>query len=137
MHNSIRFFLKCLLSALTGGKVLKICWLGQNFQWKEKETDRKSCGCQGKHCEVCTFLEEKITFTNKEGCDTYKIREGLHLDCNSEMVVCLIICKKCKKQYVGVVLQGFAHVSIIAAVITGSFVRAILLFRFHFPLILC
>ena len=23
----------------------------------EKETDGKSCGCQGKRCEVCTFLE--------------------------------------------------------------------------------
>ena len=39
----------------------------------EKETDGKSCGCQGKHCEVCTFLEEKGAFTNKEGSDTYKI----------------------------------------------------------------
>ena len=25
----------------------------------EKETDGKSCGCQGKHCEVCIFLEKK------------------------------------------------------------------------------
>ena len=41
------------------------------------------------------------------------------------MVVYLITCKKCKKQYVGVVLRGFAHVSIITAVITGSFVGAI------------
>ena len=29
----------------------------------EKETDGKSCGCQGKRCEVSTFLEEKSTFT--------------------------------------------------------------------------
>ena len=50
----------------------------------KKETDGKSCGCQGKRCEVYTFLEEKSTFTNKEGNDTYKIRECLHLDCNSE-----------------------------------------------------
>ena len=35
----------------------------------EKEADGKSCGCQGKHCEVCTFLEEKSTFTNKQGSD--------------------------------------------------------------------
>ena len=35
----------------------------------EKETDGKSCGCQGKHYEVCTFLEEKSTFTNKQGSD--------------------------------------------------------------------
>ena len=73
----------------------------------EKETDGKSCGCQGKRCEVCTFLEEKSTFTNKEGSDTYKIREGLHLDCNSENVVYLITCKKCKKQYVGSCITRF------------------------------
>ena len=66
----------------------------------EKGTDWKSCGYQGKRCEVCTFLVEKNTFTNKEGCDTYKIREDLHLDCNSENVICLFTCKKCKKQYV-------------------------------------
>ena len=36
----------------------------------EKETDGKSCGFQGKRCEVCTFLEEKSAFTNKEGRDT-------------------------------------------------------------------
>ena len=59
--------------------------------------DGKSCGCQRKRCEVCTFLEGKSTFTNKEGSDSYKIREGLHLDCNSENVVYLITCKKCKK----------------------------------------
>ena len=58
----------------------------------EKKTDGKSCGCQGKPCEVCTFLEEKSTFTNKEGSDTYKIREGLHLCCNSENIVYLIPC---------------------------------------------
>ena len=62
----------------------------------EKETDGKSCGCHGKHCEVCNFLEEKNTFTNKEGSDTYRITEGLHLDCNSENVIYLIPCKNVK-----------------------------------------
>ena len=85
MHNIVRFFLKCLLWILRGGKVPV-----------EKETDGKSCGCQRKRCELCTFLEEKNTFTNKEGSDTYKIREGLHLDCNSENVIYLITCKRCE-----------------------------------------
>ena len=67
----------------------------------EKETDKKSCRCQGKRYEICTFLEEKSTFTNKAGSDTYNIREGLHLDCNSENPVYLITCKNCKKQYIG------------------------------------
>ena len=43
----------------------------------EKESDGKTCGCQGKSCEVCTFLEEKNTFTNKEGSDEHNIRKGL------------------------------------------------------------
>ena len=73
----------------------------------EKETDGKSCGCQGKRCKVCTFLEERGTFTSNEGSNTYKIRDGLHLDCNSENVVYLITCKKCKKQYVGGCITRF------------------------------
>ena len=73
----------------------------------EKETDGKSCCCHGKRCKLCTFLEEKNTFTNKEGSDTYKIREGLHLDCNSENVIYLITSKKCKKQYVGSCITRF------------------------------
>ena len=73
----------------------------------EKETDGKSCCCHGKRCELCTFSEEKNTFTSKEGSDTYKIKEGLHLDCNSENVIYLITSKKCKKQYVGSYITRF------------------------------
>ena len=62
----------------------------------EKETDGKSCGCQRKCCKVFTLLEEKNTFTNKAGSDTYKLREGLHLDCGLENMMYLITCKKCK-----------------------------------------
>ena len=63
----------------------------------EKEADGKSCGCQGKCCKLLTFLEEKNTFISKEVSGTYKIREGLHLDCNSKNVVYLITFKICKK----------------------------------------
>ena len=73
----------------------------------EKENDGKSCGYQGKRCEVCTFLEEKNTFTSTEDSETYKIREGLHLNCNSENVIYLITCKKCKKQCVGSCITRF------------------------------
>ena len=31
----------------------------------EKETDAKSCGCQGKLCEVWTFLKEKTLLLTK------------------------------------------------------------------------
>ena len=91
--------------SVAGFKVFSIVGLsGLLFRAKnpvKKETDGKSCGCQGKRCEVCIFLEEKNTFTNKEGSDTYTIREGLHLDSNSENVVYIITRKKCKKQYIG------------------------------------
>ena len=73
----------------------------------EKETDGKFCGCQWKRCKVCTFLDEKSSFTNKEGSDLYKMREGLHLDCNLEKVIYLITCKKCKKQYLGGCITRF------------------------------
>ena len=36
-----------------------------------------------------------------------------------------------------VILLGFAPISIIAAVVTGSFIGATLSFMFHFTLILC
>ena len=66
----------------------------------EKEIDGKYFYCQGKRCKFCTFLEEKNTFTNKEGRDTYKVREGLHLDCNPENVIYLTTYKKSKSKHV-------------------------------------
>ena len=39
--------------------------------------------------------------------------------------------------YIYILLLGFAHVSIITAVVTGSFAGATLSFKFHFTLILC
>ena len=79
-----------------GGKSLKDLLVRTKVP-VEKETDGKSCGSQGKRCEVFTFLKERNTFTNKEGSDTYKIREGLDLDCNSENVIYLITCKEIQK----------------------------------------
>ena len=62
-----------------GGGSLKPFLVRAKFPW-EKQADGKSCGSQEKHCAVCTFLEEDNIFTNKEGGDKYKIREGLHFD---------------------------------------------------------
>ena len=61
----------------------------------------------GKTLRSLHFLEEKNAFTNKEGSDTYKIREGLLFDFNSENVIYFIICKKYKKQYVGSCITRF------------------------------
>ena len=103
----------------------------------EKETNGKSCGCQGNRCEVCTFLKEKNTFANKEGTDKYKIREGLHLDCNSENVIYLITCKKCKKQYVGSCITRFRTRFNNYRRCHRKFLGGILPFKFHFMLIFC
>ena len=94
----LRFFLKCLLPVLRGGKVLKIFWLGQKFPLKKKQME--NLVVVRETLRSLLFLEEKDTFTNKEGSDTYQIREGVYLDCNTENIVDLITCKKCKKQYV-------------------------------------
>ena len=97
MHNIVSFFLKCLLSVLREGKSLKDMLVREKVP-VEKERGGKSCGCEGKRSEVCTFLEEKNTFPNKKGSNTYKIREGLHLDCNSKKcdIICLITLMKMK-----------------------------------------
>ena len=102
MHNTVRFSLKCRLLVLREGKVLKIYWLGQKFQWKKKQMGNLVVVRENAAKHFYTF-----TFTNKEGSDTYRIREGLHLDCNSENVIYLITCKKCKKQYVGSCITTF------------------------------
>ena len=60
-----------------------------------------------KAAKFALFQKKKSTLANKEGPDTYKIREVLHLDCNSENVIYLITCKKCKKQYVGSCITRF------------------------------
>ena len=101
-----KVFLEVLIVGFKRGESLKDLLIREKVT-VEKETDGKSWGCQGKSCEVCTFLEEKDTFTNKEGSDTYKTRETLHLECNSENVIYLITCKKCKKQYVGSFITRF------------------------------
>ena len=81
------------------GKSLKD-WLGKKFWWKKKQMGNLVAARENA-ANFALFLEEKNTVTNKEGSDTYKKREGLHLDCNSENVIYLITCKNCKKQYVG------------------------------------
>ena len=84
-----KVFLKLPIIGFKRGKNLKDLLVREKVPM-EKEKDWKSCGCQGKSCEVCNFLEEK-NFTNKEGSDTYKIREGLH-----SIVTILLFAKNAK-----------------------------------------
>ena len=67
MHNIARFLLKFLFSVLSGEKVLKICWLGQKFQWEMKQIGNLVVVREN----AAKFLfEEKNAFTNKERSDT-------------------------------------------------------------------
>ena len=98
-------FLEVPIVSFKRGKSLKSLLVRAKVPM-EKETDGKFGGCQGKYCKVCTFQKKKKTFANNEDSDTFKVREGLHLDCNSEKVM-LITCKKCQKQYVGSCITRF------------------------------
>ena len=104
MHHIVRLFLKCLLLVLRGEKVLNIYWLGQRFQWKKKQMGNFVV-VKEKSCEVCTFQKKKTRLLTKRV--AIHIREGLHLDCNSEKVMYLITYKKCQKQYVGSCITRF------------------------------
>ena len=51
-------------------------------------------------CRVsCPILNETKTFRSTNTGKIYKIRQ--HLDCNSDWLIYLSTCKKCKGQYVG------------------------------------
>ena len=56
--------------------------------------------CNAKPCEVCQYIEPTKTFSNKDKSVTYSI-EGNDLNCSSKMVVYLVQCKSCNKQYIG------------------------------------
>ena len=52
------------------------------------------------HCKVsCPVLKETHTFRSSNTGKIYKIRQ--HMDCDSDWLIYLCTCKKCKGQYVG------------------------------------
>ena len=52
------------------------------------------------HCKVsCPILEETHTFKSTNTGKIYKIKQ--HMDCDSDWLIYLCTCKKCKGQYVG------------------------------------
>ena len=52
-----------------------------------------------KKCHACPIINETKVFTSTNTKKTYKIRESV--DCDSEWVIYLSTCRKCKWQYVG------------------------------------
>ena len=57
-----------------------------------------SKGCGGKRCQVCKYVKDSESFESKLG-QSFKIKG--ENNCNSKMIVYLVNCKCCQKQYVG------------------------------------
>ena len=48
-------------------------------------------------CETCSPMKNKSTFKSKPSIEVYQIKKNFN--CNSKMVVKLIECRICRKQY--------------------------------------
>ena len=70
-----------------------------NAKLQTPKCEGTSNKCNGKRCEVCTWVTEASSFSDKEGVSSYKINGNLN--CNSKMVAYLVQCKSCIIQYVG------------------------------------
>ena len=72
----------------------------------EPSSDNKSAPCCRSRCQICPFIEETKTFQNKDKSEKFEIRKEI-LNCSSNLVVYLIECKSCSKQYVGSTITPF------------------------------
>ena len=72
----------------------------------ESSSDNKNAPCRRFGCQICTFIEETNTFQSKDKSETFDIRKET-LNCSSNLVVYLIECKSCSKQYVGSTITLF------------------------------
>ena len=61
------------------------------------------------------MIEETHAFRNKDKCETFDIRKGI-LNCSSNLVVYLIECKSCSKQYGSSTIHSSVAVLIIMKV---------------------
>ena len=66
-----------------------------NVDTKESESAR----CNGKHCQVCQYIEETCKFDDADG-NKYNIRKGV-INYNTDFTVYKFHCRSCSKQYVG------------------------------------
>ena len=64
-------------------------------------------GCNGRSdCQVCRIMVNNDKFSNKDKSRTFNLRKGT-FNCNSKIVVYLLTCKTCEKQYVGSTITTF------------------------------
>ena len=72
----------------------------------EPSSDNKSAPCFRFWCRIRSFIEETNTFQNKDKTETSDIRKGI-LNRSINLVVYLIECKSCFRQYVGSSITPF------------------------------
>ena len=69
----------------------------------ERIVESKNCG--SKHCEVCINVNETATFNRTATGETFIINHKF--DCNARCLIYLLVCRKCKIQYVGQTVDQF------------------------------
>ena len=72
----------------------------------EPSSDNKSALCCRFRCQICLFTEENKIFQNKDKSETFDIRKEI-LNCSTNLVVYLIECRSCSKQYMGSTITPF------------------------------
>ena len=63
------------------------------------------CGGKRPPCQLCSNMKNTSTFKSKHSNEVYQIKKNFN--CNSKMVVCLIECRVCGKQYNGSTVTKF------------------------------
>ena len=72
----------------------------------EPSSDNKRAPCCRFRCQIFPFIEETKTFQNKDKSETFNIRKEI-LNCSTDLVVYLIECNLCSKQYVRSTITPF------------------------------
>ena len=70
-----------------------------------KITNKNTCGGKRLPCQLCSDMKNTSTFKSKHSNDVYQIKKNFN--CNSKMVVHLIECRICGKQYNGNTVTKF------------------------------
>ena len=64
------------------------------------------CGGKRLPCQLCSNMKNTSTFKSKHSNEVYQIKKNVN--CNSNMVVYLIECRVCRKQYNGSTVTKFS-----------------------------
>ena len=93
-----KVFPKVPIAGFRNGKSLKDHLLRASFPNLNQTLGSEPCG--KRNCQVCQFIVNTDTFSPITTDETFNINK-VPLNCNSNIVVYLSECKKCKNSYVG------------------------------------